>query len=169
MEVSRAARVIAVHVPGLHGAKAKQRLGPRADALIGAMARLGQRAADKGAVVDPAVAAYEPGYSGFRLARVLRRSGVEIHVVQPVSVPVDRRARRAKTDASDPGLLPRTCLAFLRGEPRVCSVAPAGWPGNGSAPHALSSKVCRAREVQGCRSSGGRCWGPSPGPSPAGS
>jgi transposase len=39
-------------------------------------------------------------------------------------VPVDRRARRAKTDAIDVDLLLRTCLAFLRGEPRVCSMVP---------------------------------------------
>jgi transposase len=49
---------------------------------------------------------------------------MEVHVIQPVSVPVDRRDRRAKTDAIDVDLLLRTCLAFLRGEPRVCSMVP---------------------------------------------
>lgn len=75
--------------------------------------------------MDRAVAAAdESGYSGFWLARVLRRAGVEVHVIQPVGVPVDRRVRRAKTDAIDVDLLLRTCLAFLRGEPRVCSMVP---------------------------------------------
>ncbi len=124
VEVSKAAWVIAAHVPGLQGVKVKQRLEPRADALIGAIARLKQRAADKGGVVERTVAAYESGYSGFWLARVLRRAGIEVQVIQPVSVPVDRRARRAKTDAIDVDLLLRTCLAFLRGEPRVCSMVP---------------------------------------------
>ena len=124
VEVSKTAWVIAAHVPGLHGTKVKQRLEPRADALIGAVARLKRRAADKGAAVDRTVAAYESGYSGFWLARALRRTGVEVHVIQPVSVPVDRRVRRAKTDAIDVDLLLRTCLAFLRGEPRVCSMVP---------------------------------------------
>ncbi|GGC72559.1 IS110 family transposase [Siccirubricoccus deserti] len=68
--------------------------------------------------------AYESGYSGFWLARVLQRAGMEVHVIQPVSVPVDRRTRRAKTDTIDVDLLLRTCLAFLRGEPRVCSMVP---------------------------------------------
>ena len=45
-------------------------------------------------------------------------------MIQPVSVPVDRRQRRAKTDVIDADLLLRTCLAFLRGEPRVCSMVP---------------------------------------------
>ena len=44
--------------------------------------------------------------------------------MQPVSVPVDRRARPAKADAIDVDLLLRTCLAHLRGEPRVCSMVP---------------------------------------------
>jgi transposase len=124
VEVSKAAWVIAAHVPGLQGVKVKQRLEPRADALLDAIARLRQRAADKGGVVERTIAAYEAGYSGFWLARVLRRAGIEVHVIQPVSVPVDRRARRAKTDAIDVDLLLRTCLAFLRGEPRVCSMVP---------------------------------------------
>src|ERR687894_393768 len=72
--------------------------------------------------VERTVAAYESGYSGFWLARVLRRAGVEVHVIQPVSVPVDRRGCPAKTDAIDVHLLLRTCLPFLRGEPRVCSM-----------------------------------------------
>jgi transposase len=97
VEVSKTAWVIAAHVPGLHGAKVKQRLGPRADALLGAIARLKQRAADRGGAVERTVAAYESGYSGFWLARVLGRAGIEAQVIQPVSVPVDRRARRAKT------------------------------------------------------------------------
>jgi transposase len=50
--------------------------------------------------------------------------GVEVHVVQPSSVPVDRRARRAKSDGIDSELLLRTLLAWLRGEPRVCSMVP---------------------------------------------
>ena len=49
---------------------------------------------------------------------------VEVHVVQPSSVPVDRRLRRAKSDGIDAELLLRTLLAWLRGEPRVCSMVP---------------------------------------------
>jgi transposase len=124
VEISKTAWVVAAHVPGLQGAKVKQRLEPRAEALMDAIARLKRRAADAGAIVERAVAAYEAGYSGFWLARVLRRAGIEVQVIQPVSVPVDRRVRRDKTDVIDVDLLLRTCLAFLRGEPRVCSMVP---------------------------------------------
>ena len=124
VELSKAAWVIAAHVPGLEGIKVKQRIEPRGEALGEAVERLKWRAAGKGATVARTVVAYEAGYSGFWLARLLRQRGIEVHVIQPVSVPVDRRARRAKTDAIDVDLLLRTCLAVLRGEPRVCSTVP---------------------------------------------
>ena len=89
VEVSKTAWVIAAHVPGLHGVQVKRRLEPRADALLAGIARLKQRAADKGGVVERTVAAYVAGYSGFWLARVLQRAGIEVQVIQPVSVPVD--------------------------------------------------------------------------------
>jgi transposase len=70
------------------------------------------------------VATYEASWPGFWLARWLMGRCVETHVVQPSSVPVDRRARRAKSDGIDAELLLRTLLAWLRGEPRVCSMVP---------------------------------------------
>jgi transposase len=54
----------------------------------------------------------------------LARVGVETHVIQPSSVPVDRRARRTKSNGIDAELLLRTLLAWLRGEPRVCAMVP---------------------------------------------
>jgi transposase len=50
--------------------------------------------------------------------RWLARRGIETYVIQPSSVPVDRRARRAKSDGIDAEMLLRTLLAWLRGEPR---------------------------------------------------
>ena len=70
------------------------------------------------------IAVYEAGWSGFWLVRWLAKYGIETHVIQPSSVPVDRRARRAKSDGIDAELLLRTLLAWLRGEPRVCSMVP---------------------------------------------
>ena len=65
-----------------------------------------------------------PRQSSTLLARFLQRRGVEVHVMQASSLPVDRRARRAKTDMIDVEMLLRTLLAWLRGEPRVCSMVP---------------------------------------------
>ncbi|MGH6842238.1 MAG: IS110 family transposase [Methylocella sp.] len=67
---------------------------------------------------------HEAGRDGFWLARFLMRRLVEVHVMQASSLPVDRRARRAKTDAIDAEMLLHTLLAWLRGDPRVCSMVP---------------------------------------------
>lgn len=42
--------------------------------------------------------------------------------MHPASIPVDRKKRRVKTDRLDLDMLLRTLLAWLRGEPRACSM-----------------------------------------------
>ena len=124
LEVSEKSWVVAAQVPGLPGGKPRRTLSPNAEALLEAVGAYRARAARAGGEVDRVVLVYEAGYSGFWLARWLARHGVEAFVVQPSSVPVDRRVRRAKSDGIDAELLLRTLLAWLRGEPRVCSMVP---------------------------------------------
>src|SRR6516162_8855672 len=68
------------------------------------------------------IACYEAGYDGFWLHRLLEGQGVPSLVIDPASVQVDRRARRAKTDRIDAERLLRSLMAYLRGEPKVWSV-----------------------------------------------
>jgi len=68
------------------------------------------------------ISCYEAGYDGFWLHRLLEARGVHNHVIDPASLQVDRRARRAKTDGIDVGKLLRSLMAYLRGEPKVWSV-----------------------------------------------
>lgn len=65
----------------------------------------------------------EAGLDGFWLHRVLEREGFESWVVDPASIAVSRRKRRAKSDRIDGEALLRTLMAFKRGEPRVCAMA----------------------------------------------
>ena len=124
IELSNASWVLVAQVPGLPRVKAKQTIEPNTEALLTAIGSYRNRSKAAGRTVERVVAIYETGWSGFWLARWLARHGVETHVVQPSSVPVDRRARRAKSDGIDAELLLRTVLAWLRGEPRVCSMVP---------------------------------------------
>ena len=64
----------------------------------------------------------EAGLDGFWLHRLLEANGIESHVVDPASIAVDRRHRRAKTDVIDGEMLLRTLMAWARGERRVCSM-----------------------------------------------
>ena len=124
IEVSNKSWVLAAQVPGLPHTKAKRTINPEAGALLAAITGYRTRAAATGRSIERVIAVYEAGWSGFWLARWLMRHGVEVYVVQPSSVPVDRRMRRAKSDGIDSELLLRTLLAWLRGEPRVCSMVP---------------------------------------------
>src|SRR3954470_23237916 len=124
VEVSSRSWIVAAQVPGLQHKGVKQQLVPRADALMAAIEGYKRRATAAGMAVERVIVAYESGGSGFWLARWLQQRGVEVYGMQPSSVPVDRRMRRAKSDRIDADMLLRTLLAWLRGEPRVCSMVP---------------------------------------------
>ena len=124
IELSNTSWVLAAQIPGLPGVKAKRSIKPTPDALMTAIEGYRVRAENAGRNVDRVIAVYEAGWSGFWPVRRLARYGIETHVIQPSSVPVDRCARRAKSDGIDADLLLRTLLAWLRGEPRVCSMVP---------------------------------------------
>jgi transposase len=64
----------------------------------------------------------EAGRDGFWLHRLLEAHGVRSHVVDPASIAVSRRSRRAKTDRIDAEGLLRALMAFARGERRVCAM-----------------------------------------------
>ena len=124
IELSNTSWVLAAQIPGLPGVKAKRSIEPTPEALMAAIEDYRTRAVKAGRNVEQVVAIYEAGWSGFWLARWLAQYGIETHVIQPSSVPVDRRARRAKSDGIDAEVLLRTLLAWLRDEPRVCSMVP---------------------------------------------
>jgi transposase len=78
--------------------------------------------AERGVKPVRIVSCYEAGYDGHWLHRWLAGEGVLNHEIDPSSIEVSRRARRAKTDRIDLDRLMRAFLAHLRGEPRACSV-----------------------------------------------
>src|SRR6202008_3075386 len=65
---------------------------------------------------------YEAGLDGHWLHRWLTANGILNYEIDASSIEVNRRARRAKTDRIDLAQLMRSFLAYLRGEPRVCSM-----------------------------------------------
>jgi transposase len=123
LELSGKSWVLAVQLPGVKR-HSKHVLGPSCEDLVALIERLKARSLSTGHKIERVILTHEAGRDGFWLARFLERCGVEVHVMQPSSIPVDRRARRAKTDAIDVEMLLRTLMAWLRGEPRVCSMVP---------------------------------------------
>lgn len=64
----------------------------------------------------PVVVVYEAGQDGFWIARALQERGVDVKVIDAASLPVQRHARRAKTDRLDAIRLVNSLRAWLRGE-----------------------------------------------------
>ncbi len=90
--------------------------------LLELLARLKDKAEQRlGRPVD-LVVIQEAGLDGFWIHRLLESKGINSYVVEPASIAVPRRHRRAKTDRIDGETLIRTLGAWLRGELRVCSM-----------------------------------------------
>lgn len=90
----------------------------------------------------PIVVIQEAGLDGFWIHRALEVNGIESHVVDPASIAVSRRHRRAKTDKIDGEALVRTLLAYKRGEARVCAMVTVPSPEDED-----RRRVCRERKV----------------------
>lgn len=68
------------------------------------------------AAASRVVVSYEAGQDGFWISRALGKLGYEVLIVDPASIPVERQARRAKTDRLDVIKLVTSLRAWLRGE-----------------------------------------------------
>ena len=96
--------------------------------LLQRFAELRRKAAVRTGRDFPIITIQEAGLDGFWIHRVLEGEGIESHVVDAASILTSRRRRRAKTDKIDGETLVRTLMAYLRGDPRVCSMARAPTP-----------------------------------------
>lgn len=120
-ELSKAKWKLGVLLPGSQKLSRYTIGGGDVVALAAWLADMRKKAAADGRPVR-ILSCYEAGLDGHWLHRWLAQQGVINHEIDPSSIEVNRRARRAKTDRIDLEKLMRTFLAYLRGEPRVCSI-----------------------------------------------
>lgn len=79
----------------------------------------------KGVSNPGVVSCYEAGYDGFWIHRVLQGNGIENHVLDSASIPIDRRAKQVKTDNIDAKRLLRAIVGYVQGDPQSCRVVRA--------------------------------------------
>ena len=129
LELSRKTWLVTSLSPG-KGEKMSKHSVTAGDAagLLALFAEFKRKAEDRTGQNYPIITIQEAGLDGFWLHRVLRQNGVESHVVDPASIAMPRRRRRAKTDRIDGETLLRALLAYKRGEPRVCAMVIAPSP-----------------------------------------
>src|SRR5919199_1872965 len=122
LELGKSRWLVTVDAPGSDKLSGHAVAGGDGAALLNLLARLRATAERRiGRPVQVSVV-QEAGLDGFWLHRLLEANGIESHVVDPASIAVNRRHRRAKTDAIDGEKLVRTLMAWARGERRVCSM-----------------------------------------------
>jgi transposase len=143
LELSRSTWLITSLSPAASGKMSKHsiRSGDIAG-LFARFARLREKARERAGRNLPIITIQEAGLDGFWIHRVLRKEGIESHVVDPASIAVSRRSRRAKTDKIDGEALVRTLLAYKRGEPRVCAMVKEPTPEQED-----RRRICRERKV----------------------
>jgi len=122
LELSQVSWVVTALLPGSE--KLSRYSLPAGDGarLLSLTERLRVKTAKQIGARPKTVIIQEAGFDGFWIHRLLQAHGIESHVVDAASIPVPRRRRRAKSDVIDGETLLRTLLAWLRGEPRVCSM-----------------------------------------------
>jgi len=70
----------------------------------------------------PIACCFEAGRDGFWIHRLLTNHGIPTYVVEPTSILVNRRAKRAKTDRLDAEGLLRVLACYLAGDTQICSM-----------------------------------------------
>ncbi len=116
IELSTSVWLVAVRLPGADKCRMHRIPGGDTTALLRVLESFRERG-----IVEMACC-FEAGRDGFWLHRLLTASRIQTWVVEPTSILVNRRARRAKTDRLDAIGLLRVLAAYLDGDRQVCSM-----------------------------------------------
>jgi transposase len=142
LELSRATWLVTCLLPQRDRMSKFSTPGGDGGALLSLLERMQARAQQPTGRPIKIVVIQEAGLDGFWVHRLLEANGIESHVVDPASIAVPRRRRRAKTDAIDGETLLRTLLAWKRGERRVCAMVVPPTPEEED-----RRRVCRERAI----------------------
>lgn len=122
LELSCSTWLVASRLPGAAKPSLHRLKGGDTAGLLELITTLRTRSAARCGAAVELVSCFEAGRDGFWLHRLLTAHGVSNHVVEPTSILVSRRARRAKTDRLDAEGLLRVLMSYWRGDRQVCSV-----------------------------------------------
>jgi len=122
IELSNTLWLVGTRLPGADKPKMHRLSAGDVTGLVTLLADLRARTIAKLGREAAIACCFEAGRDGFWLHRVLSAHGVDTHVVEPTSILVNRRAKRAKTDRLDAEGMLRVLAAYLSGDRQVCSM-----------------------------------------------
>ena len=122
VELSVSSWLVAARLPGVERQRQQRLEGGDTVALLALIAELRSLASSKLGGAAEVACCFEAGRDGFWLHRLLTAHGIAAYVLEPTSILVNRRARRAKTDRLDAEGMLRVLAAWLAGDRQVCSM-----------------------------------------------
>jgi transposase len=122
IELSFSSWLVAARLPGTERSRRPRIEAGNTLALLALIAELRSRASTKRGEAVEVACCFEAGRDGFWLHRVLTAHGIAAYVLEPTSILVNRRARRAKTDRLDAEGMLRVLATWLGGDRQGCSM-----------------------------------------------
>jgi transposase len=148
IELSYSTWLVAARLPQVAKPHLHKITGGDTTALLRLLSSLRARMAAKLGVAAGIICCFEAGRDGFWLHRLLTEHGITSYVLEPTSILVNRRARRAKTDRLDVEGMLRVLMAYLRGDRKACSMVRVPTPNEEDAkrPHREREHLVRERQ-----------------------
>jgi transposase len=148
IELSVSSWFVAVRLPGSEKSRLHRVEGGDTTALLALIRDLRSRAEAKLRHAADVACCFEAGRDGFWLHRLLTAHGAIAYVLEPTSILVNRRARRAKTDRLDAEGMLRVLAAWLGGDRQVCSIVSVPTPEDEDAkrPHREREHLVQERQ-----------------------
>ena len=148
VELSVSSWFVAVRLPGSEKSRLHRVEGGDTTALLALIRDLRSRAETKLRHAADVACCFEAGRDGFWLHRLLTAHGAIAYVLEPTSILVNRRARRAKTDRLDAEGMLRVLAAWLGGDRQVCSIVRVPTPEDEDAkrPHREREHLVQERQ-----------------------
>jgi transposase len=128
LELSRSKWLVGVGTSQKWAVRRHQVEGGDLDGLLALLRRVAAAEAKRAGVPVKVHVCFEAGRDGHWLYRALKSAGYDVYEIDPASVAVDRRARRAKSDGVDVDKLVRCLARYVRGERDACRMVEVPTP-----------------------------------------
>ena len=120
IELSLSSWLVAARLPSSQKVRLHRVEGGNTAALLAVLRELRSHVSKKMGGTADLACCFEAGRDGFWLQRLLSAHGIAAYVLEPTSILVNRRARRAKTDRLDAEGMLRVLAAWLNGDHHAC-------------------------------------------------
>lgn len=153
LELSRSKWLVGVGAPQKWAVRRHEVEGGDLDGLLALLQRVAAGEAKRAGVPVRVHVCFEAGRDGHWLYRALKSAGYDVYEIDPASVAVDRRARRAKSDGVDVDKLVRCLARYVRGERDACRmvVVPTPEEEDAKRPHREYERLVKERTSHGNR------------------